>query len=236
MGKIFLVRHGQASLFSDNYDQLSDKGYQQATVLGHYFKEENITFDRAYLGPLQRHHQTLESILSACNTTPREVKELEGLKEHQGYKILKSLLPQLIEEDDQIKSIVSETPTSRKEKIRQHMHVYENFSIRWAKGEFDHLMNGYQSWSDFIQITTTAMKHIRKDMEKGQNILVVTSGGPKAVAFGMALGLSSQRIMDATMVIYNCSISEFLHHKERFTLSTFNNVTHLKNKELRTLV
>ena len=54
-----MVRHGQASLFADNYDQLSQKGYQQATTLGHHFKEEGIYFDHAFVGPLQRHHQTL---------------------------------------------------------------------------------------------------------------------------------------------------------------------------------
>ncbi len=236
MGKIFFVRHGQASLFADNYDQLSDKGYQQALALGRYFKEENIFFDNAFLGPLQRHHQTLESILSVSDHYFCEVKEMEGLKEHQGYKILKSLLPQLIQEDAQIQKIISEDPTSRKEKIRQHMRVYENFSLRWAAGEFDHLTNGHQSWNEFIKAASSATKQIKKSMNKGQHILVVTSGGPKAVAFGMALGLSPKKIMDTTMVIYNCSISEFFHQKERFTLSSFNNISHLRAKELRTLV
>ena len=63
MGKIYFVRHGQASIFSDNYDQLSPTGYQQASELGRYFVAENIHFDHAYLGPLLRHEQTLEGIL-----------------------------------------------------------------------------------------------------------------------------------------------------------------------------
>ena len=34
MTTIYLIRHGQASFGAANYDQLSNKGEQQATLLG----------------------------------------------------------------------------------------------------------------------------------------------------------------------------------------------------------
>ena len=36
MGEIILVRHGQAAFASDNYDQLTDLGWQQARWLGEH--------------------------------------------------------------------------------------------------------------------------------------------------------------------------------------------------------
>ncbi|MFP3608465.1 histidine phosphatase family protein, partial [Paraburkholderia sp. SIMBA_053] len=37
MAELYLVRHGQASLGADDYDQLSDAGEQQGIWLGEYF-------------------------------------------------------------------------------------------------------------------------------------------------------------------------------------------------------
>jgi len=34
MGQLFLVRHGQASAFEENYDRLSSLGERQALLLG----------------------------------------------------------------------------------------------------------------------------------------------------------------------------------------------------------
>ena len=42
MGIIYFVRHGQASLGAQNYDQLSDLGYAQAEQLGLYFQQQQI--------------------------------------------------------------------------------------------------------------------------------------------------------------------------------------------------
>lgn len=39
MTTIYLVRHGQASFGKSNYDELSENGEAQATLLGQYFKQ-----------------------------------------------------------------------------------------------------------------------------------------------------------------------------------------------------
>ncbi|VAV98863.1 hypothetical protein MNBD_ALPHA02-2245, partial [hydrothermal vent metagenome] len=42
MAEIYLIRHGQASFHSDNYDKLSDLGRLQSRYLGQYFTERAI--------------------------------------------------------------------------------------------------------------------------------------------------------------------------------------------------
>ena len=60
MAEIYLVRHGQASFNSDNYDRLSDLGRQQSELLGHYFADRNISFDQIFTGTQLRHSQTAD--------------------------------------------------------------------------------------------------------------------------------------------------------------------------------
>ena len=45
MSMLTLVRHGQASLFADNYDELSLLGQTQARLLGEFWARRQIDFD-----------------------------------------------------------------------------------------------------------------------------------------------------------------------------------------------
>jgi broad specificity phosphatase PhoE len=67
MGQLFLVRHGQASLGSHDYDQLSDLGHRQAERLGHYWRERDQQFDAVVIGGLRRHAQTWAAIAKGAD-------------------------------------------------------------------------------------------------------------------------------------------------------------------------
>ena len=58
MAAIYLIRHGQASFGSADYDQLSEKGRQQAVLLGQYWRSR-ATPSKLFCGDLLRHNQTL---------------------------------------------------------------------------------------------------------------------------------------------------------------------------------
>ena len=64
MSVIYLVRHGQASFGSENYDKLSSLGCTQAEVLGEYFSHAGIHFDAAYAGDLARQQKTARLALA----------------------------------------------------------------------------------------------------------------------------------------------------------------------------
>ncbi len=53
MSRLFLIRHGQASFLSDNYDQLSETGESQAQALGEELTADNIVFDAVFCGDLE---------------------------------------------------------------------------------------------------------------------------------------------------------------------------------------
>lgn len=65
MSQLTVVRHGQASFFSKDYDQLSSLGKEQAELLGQFLGERDRRFDEVYLGPRKRHRETFESLRHA---------------------------------------------------------------------------------------------------------------------------------------------------------------------------
>ncbi len=54
MGQIYLVRHGQASFGSADYDQLSTLGAEQAQMLGGSLDDSYTGFDRVGPGSVTR--------------------------------------------------------------------------------------------------------------------------------------------------------------------------------------
>ena len=55
MGILLLVRHGQASWGAENYDQLSEIGWEQGRILGRALAERGIQPDLVVSGGMQRH-------------------------------------------------------------------------------------------------------------------------------------------------------------------------------------
>ena len=66
MSELILIRHAQASFGHENYDNLSELGHDQATLLGSLFDILNISPDRVVIGTQKRHLQTLENFNLKC--------------------------------------------------------------------------------------------------------------------------------------------------------------------------
>ena len=66
MSSLTLVRHGQASFFADEYDQLSALGETQACLLGDYWARRGHAFDEVYTGPRARQHRTADLAGARC--------------------------------------------------------------------------------------------------------------------------------------------------------------------------
>jgi broad specificity phosphatase PhoE len=60
VGTLLFIRHGQASFGAADYDQLSDQGRHQASVLGQSLAERQVKPARLVTGSLRRQRDTLE--------------------------------------------------------------------------------------------------------------------------------------------------------------------------------
>jgi len=59
MSTLYLVRHGQASAGTDDYDRLSELGKTQAELLGQWWQKQGFSADFTSHGSLQRQRDTV---------------------------------------------------------------------------------------------------------------------------------------------------------------------------------
>jgi len=217
MGTLYLVRHGQASFGADDYDNLSDLGHRQSVRLGEYFASRDIHFDGLIAGTLRRHKQTLAGILQGMNHAGEPV-EWEGLNEYDSEAVIAAVHPEPLEK-----------PTT-KEAYRHHFRLLRDGLAQWMGGAT--APAGMPSYRDFVAGVAGALDHVRAN-HYGQNVLMVTSGGPISTAVGHVLGTPPASTIELNMRIRNSSITEFAFTPKRHMLVCYNAIPHLDAPEYR---
>ncbi|MDB5900214.1 MAG: phosphoglycerate mutase-like protein [Ramlibacter sp.] len=211
MGTLYLVRHGQASFGAEDYDQLSELGGRQSVRLGEYFAERGIRFDAVIAGTLRRHQQTLQGILEGMKHAGEHLA-WEGLNEYDSEAVIASIHPEKLDK-----------PTSP-EMYRHHFRLLRDGLARWMAGETS--PRGMPRYQQFVAGVSSALDHVRAN-HYGQQVLIVSSGGPIATAVGHVLGTTPQTTIELNLRIRNTSITEFAFTPKRHMLVSFNGIPHL---------
>ena len=81
MSAVYLVRHGQASFGAADYDVLSERGQQQAQVLGQALARAQAGFAVVASGDLQRHRQTAQACLEEMMAQPDPQRAFQAMFE-----------------------------------------------------------------------------------------------------------------------------------------------------------
>ena len=210
MGTLYLVRHGQASVGSHDYDRLSALGHRQSRALGEHFKSMGTRFDAVLTGTLRRHRETWEGIA-------------EGL----GRQLVPEILPGLDEYDSEavVRALYSGDipPPTTPEAVRQHFRLLREGLIAWMQGRT--APAGLPSHADFTAGVATALARSRAQPDA--DLLVVSSGGPISVAVGLVLGLAPEAVVDLNLRIRNSAVTELVVSPRRHSLLSFNTLPHL---------
>jgi broad specificity phosphatase PhoE len=214
MGTLYLVRHGQASFGSDNYDQLSALGQRQCERLGAYFRSRGRRFDAAITGTLVRQTQSLDAIATGLGGAPEPLR-LPGLNEYDSHAVISALHPQPLAKPD--------TP----ERYRQHFRILREGLAAWMAGRTQPA--GMPSYADFVAGVEAALDHVR-GLGDAQ-VLMVSSGGPISTAVGRVLGVAPEVTIDLNMRIRNSAVTEFHFNPKRHALVTYNTLPHLDADE-----
>src|SRR5690554_7658159 len=86
--------------------------------------------------------------------------------------------------------------------------AFEKALIRWSCGDYNHEYT--ETWADFRRRVTVAFgQGVGK--ADGNDVLVVTSGGPIAMFIKVFLGLGDQKTLNFNGVIANASVSRILY-------------------------
>jgi broad specificity phosphatase PhoE len=237
MGTLFLVRHAQASFLEQNYDKLSGRGVAQARLLGQYWVQRKVAFDRVATGPRVRQQDTAKLISEEYRKSGVEFAEplvLSEFDEYQGEVVLERSLPQLLKIDQSIRDLHAafESAPDSARKRAAFQKLFEAVIGKWVDGAI--LLAGVETWSEFCSRVNSGLTKFLAPAGRGERAAIVTSGGPIAVAMQRALNLSPQYTLEVSWMSRNCSWSEFLYSKDRFTLSTFNSHPHLNDAVMLT--
>ena len=88
MGVLLLVRHGQASLGTADYDRLSDVGRRQAQVTGARLARTDLAVDRVVSRALTRQRDTAEAVLAALGWPASRLRTDERLDEYDHVGVM----------------------------------------------------------------------------------------------------------------------------------------------------
>lgn len=237
MSRLFLVRHGQASFLERNYDKLSARGEEQSRMLGEYWAELGLRFDRVYSGPRQRQRETARIAGEACKNAGiawPAPSVLNSFDEFQAEIVMERSLPELIATDAGISQMHQEfkDAQTRPEQFKTFQRIFEVVIGRWADGKLP--LDGIEPWPEFCSRVQNGLAQLTADGNGGEQIAIFSSGGPVGVAMQRALDLSTEATLKAAWMVRNCSFSEFVFSSERFTLSSYNATPHFSDPEFIT--
>ncbi|MFV8782073.1 histidine phosphatase family protein [Microbulbifer sp. SA54] len=217
MPEIHVVRHGQASFGSDNYDQLSELGWQQARWLGEHWAADGQTFDRIVCGDLQRHRETAQGICEGLEIDRGRVEIFPQLNEFD----FQGVMAAYAEKSPQASPGHGASRADYYRFLKQAMHA-------WSAGE----IQPKESWQQFEQRVEEILGVIAA-AASGSRTLVVSSGGAIAMMVRQILGAPASSVPQLNMQIKNTAISHFFAGSSGVSLHSFNHVPHLEHRERR---
>jgi broad specificity phosphatase PhoE len=214
MGTLYLVRHGQASFGSDDYDRLSELGVRQCERLGAYFRDRQLSFDGVITGTLKRHTQSLAAIVRGLQFE-HEALAMPGLNEYDSEAVLRAIHPQPLKR------------AADAQEVRQHFRLLREGLIAWMEGRSEPA--GMPSFARFEAGVVEALDHVRTRHDG--NVLIVSSGGPISTAVAHVLGAPPQAMVELNLRMRNSAITEFAFTPKRHALITFNTLPHLEGAD-----
>ncbi len=177
MSRLILVRHGQASAFTDDYDRLSDLGRRQGEMLGKWWMERGLVVGRVFSGPLKRQKGTAEIVGESFRKRGLPFPDpviLEDLEEIDADRIMAHFNDFRIEYPDLEKLITAYRASGDPgEKAIIFQDYFEQSMLLWVSGKVS--SPGIESLSHLRYRVMKALEEILDGSGNKGNIVVFTS-------------------------------------------------------------
>ncbi|MBL8386263.1 MAG: histidine phosphatase family protein [Burkholderiales bacterium] len=221
MALLFLVRHGQASFGTADYDRLSDLGRQQARWLGEYFAARGLTFRRAVAGSLKRQRDTASEILAAMGAD-LAVHEHAGLNEYHGEALYTA-------------HTGGRDPLShQRADYRDYWRTLKAAMAAWTE---DRLAGVPETWADFGARMRAGIDLACDGLAREDAALVVSSGGAIARAMVDIIGCNGATAVEFNLQFRNSGFVELIVSGDAaaraMRLVAFNAIPHVDTPERR---
>ena len=236
MALVYLIRHGQASFGSEDYDCLSELGHRQAGLLGAHMKYNRAACDVLISGNLLRQRSTAEGMRDAIGPAAPALVVNEAFDEYDHAGLIRAYLPRFMAE------VGTPRGLGEQELFADHklFELAFRFMIKCWMDNGAHDCKPLETWREFGNRVSMGLSGVLSDYGPKARVWIVTSGGTIAAALRVVLGLSNRRTLSLNWSIYNASVSQLYYGRSRkhedALLMGFNNVSHLEQSGGRELV
>lgn len=221
MSVLLLVRHGQASFGKRNYDALSDVGHEQARILGAALAARGVVPSCIVTGGMRRHAETAAGILAGLERGPEVVVD-DGWDEFNFDHVMEVHKP-LYKSKALMFADFARTPAA--ERRARFQAMFEEATARWTGGEADDDYD--ESFPAFTQRVDAALR--RTAESAAGTVVVVSSGGPIALAASQLLAGNASLWPQLNRVAVNTAVTKLVTGRSGITLSSFNDHSHLEH-------
>jgi len=223
MGAIYLIRHGQASFASSNYDNLSAIGAEQGFMLGEALRARNVRPDLVICGGMQRHRQTAEQCLRGMDREPAW-EEDKGWDEYDHQRMLEAFDPRYAHKTNLAAELLKGGDPRR-----TFQELFSQAAARWVGGEVDE--DYEETFTEFCTRVEAALTRLHGRLGKAQTALVFTSGGAISTVCMLLLGLAKERTLPLSYGLANASITKVIYGSSGLRLSTLNEHGHFEGRD-----
>jgi broad specificity phosphatase PhoE len=226
VGVLLLVRHGQGSLGTSNYDELSELGHRQSRLVGARLARADLRVSQAWCGALARQRDTARAILAELGLPPGELRTDDRLDEYDHLGVLATDRAGDLRTADRAGDpfAAAVTPESR---LALQSALDEAIG-RWIQGG-DGYPEPHSAFTARVEAVITELTALPG------TTMAVTSAGVIAVACARFTGLPADRWPALARVVVNTSVTRLITGRTGTHLLTFNDHAHLEaNRSLIT--
>lgn len=236
MSELILIRHGQATPFEQDTDQLSELGARQARATGQALAAEGLQPTHVIHGPLVRQRLTAQYAREAAHAPWPVLVPDDRLAEYDGDGLIHTLAPLLAQQDAAFAALAEDFQNKRYSQGRNRAFqlMLEALADAW---QMDTVEMGtvahaeVEAWSAFKERVSGAFRDLLAHAP-GSTILVFTSGGVIGLMTALALDAPDTTALTLSWRIKNASLTRLTFGGGRVSLDSFNEVSHL-NAEWR---
>jgi broad specificity phosphatase PhoE len=212
VGVILLVRHGQASFGSTDYDVLSPLGEQQARRLGESLATRGTRPTSVISGSMRRQHASAEALAKQAGWD-LETSVDAGWNEFEPGGLVAD-------------PAAGAEPPSR----RAYQEALEAGMRRWADAAG--APAGGESFAEFTARAESALRAVSSRQPPGATTLVSTSGGVIGWIAASLLGAGVEQWIRLNRVCVNTGVTTLVTGRQGTSLVAFNDHSHLSPPEV----
>ena len=210
MGVLVLVRHGQASVGTGNYDALSERGRDQARVTGERLRTADLDVARIVCGALVRQCDTAAPIVAALGLPASRLEIDDRLDEYDHAGVF----------DANSSEVRFETARGT-ESPRVLQSALDTAIRRWMTGDGEYV----ESHEDFIDRVRAVLSDLTN---AAGTTIAISSGGVIAAMCTQVLGLPIERWPDLARIVVNGGVTKLITGRSGTSLLTFNDHAHFE--------